>query len=292
MTNNKKRINEDLVSVIMPTYNSSRFVAESIESILHQTYSNIELLITDDGSTDNTTEIINYYAKKDKRVKCFLLSENMGAGHARNYSIQKANGRYIAFCDSDDIWMTDKLEKQIAYMQEKKCSFCFSSYFVCDETGTQTSIVLAPHSVSLADTKRDDKIGFLTAVYDTYAYGKFYMPTLRKRQDWAYVLLILQKCKRAFALREPLAYYRKSKGSISSNKLSLIKFNAKVYETVFGYSTFLAYFYLFSLFLPSYFLKRVNHKFTNIYYRKTLSAQTSGRITQTNKMSPIYKTKH
>ena len=201
------------------------------------------------------------------------LSENMGAGHARNYSIQKANGRYIAFCDSDDIWMTDKLEKQIAYMQEKKCSFCFSSYFVCDETGTQTSIVLAPHSVSLADTKRDDKIGFLTAVYDTYAYGKFYMPTLRKTPRLGLCPAYSSEMQKSFCPSRTPCILPQVKRSISSNKLSLIKFNAKVYETVFGYSTFLAYFYLFSLFLPSYFLKRVNHKFTNIYYRKTLSAK-------------------
>lgn len=281
----------ELVSIVMPTYNSGRFVAESIESILRQTYPHIELLITDDASTDDTKEIVCRYAKKDKRIRFFPLPKNMGAGYARNNSIRKAKGRYIAFCDSDDIWMADKLEKQIAYMREKKCSFCFTSYFVCDETGTRTGVVLAPRSVSLTDTKHDNKIGFLTAVYDTHAYGKFYMPMLRKRQDWAYVLLILQKCKSAFALQEPLACYRKSKGSISSNKLSLIKFNAKVYETVFGYSTFLAYFYLFSFFLPSYFSKRINCKFTNMRHKKTLFAQNPKNFIQTNRKPPLYKTK-
>ncbi len=253
---------ENMVSVIMPTYNSGRFIAESIDSILNQTYDNIELLITDDCSTDNTLEIIRAYAQKDPRVKCFSLPSNMGAGHARNRSIEAARGQYIAFCDSDDIWLPDKLEKQIAYMKKNNCCFCFSSYFVCNEAGRQTGIVIAPRSVSLTDTKRDDKIGFLTAIYDTSFYGKFYMPSLRKRQDWAYVLLILQKCKRAFALKEPLAYYRRTKGSISSNKLSLIRFNAKVYKVVFGYSTFCSYCYLFGLFLPYYALKRINNKIT------------------------------
>ena len=264
----KRQNEEDLVSVIMPTYNSSRFVAESIESILHQTYTNIELLITDDGSTDNTPEIIKHYARIDKRVRFFSLSENMGAGYARNKSIQEAKGRYIAFCDSDDSWMPEKLEKQIRFMQQNNLCFCFSSYFVCDDAGRQTGIVIAPASVSLTDTKRDNRIGFLTAMYDTSIHGKFYMPTLRKRQDWAYVLLILKKCQKAFALKEPLAFYRRSKGSISSNKISLIKFNAEVYKTIFGYSTLHAYCYLFCLFIPLHILKLINKRFIDFKYKK------------------------
>lgn len=263
----ENRTAEDLVSVIMPSYNSSRFITESIESILCQTYTNLELLITDDGSTDNTLEIIENYCRKDKRIKLFSLSGNMGAGHARNKSIREAQGKYIAFCDSDDTWLPDKLERQIAFMRTNNCCFCFSSYFVCNESGQQTGIVIAPSSVSLTDTKRDDKIGFLTAIYDATMYGKFYMPTLRKRQDWAYVLLILKKCHKAFALKEPLACYRRSRGSISANKLSLIKFNAKVYETVFGYSTLHSYCYLFGLFLPFHFLKLVNKRIVDIKYK-------------------------
>lgn len=268
MNSEEKNIKEGLVSVIMPSFNSGRFIAASIASILNQTYYNLELLITDDGSTDNTIEIIKSYMQSDNRVKLFRLYGNMGAGHARNRSIKEANGRFIAFCDSDDTWLPEKLEKQIAYMMENKYSFCFSSYYVCDESGLQKGIVLAPSSVSLKDTKRDDKIGFLTAIYDTTIYGKFYMPTLRKRQDWAYVLLLLQKCKRAFAIKEPLACYRRCRGSISYNKFSLVKFNAKVYETVFGYSVFKAYCYLFCLFLPSYAIKRIENKFIDIRYKK------------------------
>lgn len=112
-------MNEDLVSVIMPAFNSERYIVESIESILNQTYRNIELLITDDGSEDNTISIIKSYAQKDSRVKAFFLNGNTGAGSARNNSIKHAKGRYIAFCDSDDVWLPEKLEKQIRFMQEK-----------------------------------------------------------------------------------------------------------------------------------------------------------------------------
>ena len=123
-----------LVSVIMPTYNSGRFVAESIESILNQTYTHLELLITDDGSTDDTPQIIRSYEQKDSRIRYFAMSDNMGAGHARNLSIELARGQYIAFCDSDDTWLPEKLEKQIAFMKKRQCCFCFSSYFICDES--------------------------------------------------------------------------------------------------------------------------------------------------------------
>ena len=95
----------------MPTYNSGRFVAESIESILNQTYTHLELLITDDGSTDDTPQIIRSYEQKDSRIRYFAMSDNMGAGHARNLSIELARGQYIAFCDSDDTWLPEKLEK-------------------------------------------------------------------------------------------------------------------------------------------------------------------------------------
>lgn len=262
---------EDLVSIIMPTYNSGRFVMESIESIIRQSYYNFELLITDDASSDNTMEILESCAKKDKRIRIFRLPKNMGAGSARNNSIKEAKGRYIAFCDSDDTWMPDKLEKQIRFMQKYNYCFCFASYFTCNEEGKRQGVVIAPSSVSLIDTKRDDKIGFLTAIYDTSFYGKFYMPTLRKRQDWAFVLQILQKCKMAYALKEPLACYRLSKSSISSNKLSLLRFNAKVYKTVFGYSTLHSYFYLFGIFLPLHILKLVNKRIVNIRYKKKIS---------------------
>lgn len=258
---------EELVSIVMPTYNSAKYVAESIESILAQTYQHWELLITDDASDDETREIVRSYAENDPRVVLYSLPNNSGAGPARNNSIRKARGRYIAFCDSDDIWLPRKLEKQIAFMRAKKCCFCFASYYECDAGGRKTGLLVAPPSVTLKDTMRDDKIGFLTAVYDTRPFGKFYMPSLRKRQDYAYVLLILKKCECAYSLREPLARYRRSRGSISHNKFSLIKFNAKVYQTVFGFSKLHAYCYLFFIFLPTYAWKR---------FRKGLRGRDAG----------------
>lgn len=245
------------MSVIMPSYNSADFIAASIEGVLNQTYRNIELLITDDGSSDNTIEIVESFQKRDSRVRVFSLQGNSGAGAARNKCIAEAGGRYIAFCDSDDVWEPSKIELQVAFMAENHYPFVFSSYFVMNKNGDRTGMVVAPKHVTLRDTKHDDKIGFLTAVYDTEVVGKLYMPLIRKRQDWAYVLMILQKCGVAYALQQPLASYRKGRGSISHNKFSLVKYNTKVYEIVFGYSKPKAYLYFSFIFLPHYALKRL-----------------------------------
>lgn len=255
---------EDLVSVIMPTYNTGKLVCESIDSVLSQTYRNIELLITDDNSSDaETKEILKKYAENDNRVKVFFLTRNGGAGRARNNSIKEAKGRYIAFCDSDDRWIPEKLEKQVTFMQKNDYCLCFSSYFTCTFDGRINGKVLAPKVLTLSMEKKDNKIGCLTAIYDTTKYGKFFMPTIRKRQDWALFLLILKKCGKAYSIQEPLGIYRNVPGSISSNKINLLKYNAKVYKEVFGYPMPVAYMYLMVFFMPTYFIKRLTNWFTN-----------------------------
>jgi glycosyltransferase involved in cell wall biosynthesis len=248
---------EELVSVIMPTYNTGRFLSESIDSILNQTHKNLELLITDDGSDDELTlQILKQYAEKDSRVNVLYLQGNNGPGIARNKSIERAQGRYIAFCDSDDRWFPEKLEKQIRHMAKHDCAICSSSYLVCNEKNELRGINISPSHITYSMLKRDNKIGCLTAIYDIQRLGrKYYMPAIRKRQDWALFLNILRDCQICFCLKEPLAYYRQRRNSVSSDKISLIKYNANVYETVLGHSKFVAYLYLFFQFLPSYYLK-------------------------------------
>ena len=246
----------ELVSVIMPTFNASRYLADSIESILSQTYTNLELLITDDCSTDDTRNILKEFSERDKRVKVKYLKENSGPGVARNRSIERAKGRYIAFCDCDDRWMPDKLERQIAHMRKHDCALCSSSYLICDENDKITGVNISPSHVTLGMLKRDNKIGCLTAIYDIKRLGhKFYMPAIRKRQDWALFLNILKECQICFCITEPLAYYRQRVDSVSSNKFSLVKYNVNVYETVFGYTRLRAYLYFFLIFMPTYYAK-------------------------------------
>lgn len=245
--------NFGLVSIITPSYNSSSFIAETIESILSQTYLNWELLITDDCSTDRSVEIIERYIQRDSRIKLFRLEKNCGAGVCRNRSISEAKGRFIAFCDSDDRWRPEKLEKQLAFMREKDCALSYTSYMTCDESGKISSIVIGKRRETYFSMRCDNRIGCLTAVYDTEKVGKVFMPELRKRQDWGLWLTILRRCEVAYGLKEPLAIYRIHSNSISRNKGALMKYNISVYKTVLGYSPMASYLYFFILFLPSYF---------------------------------------
>ena len=265
---------KDLVSVIMPTYNSGATLQRSVDSILNQTYTNIELLITDDCSKDNTAELIRCIADSDSRVHATLLTSNFGPGYARNEAIGRAKGRYIAFCDSHVRWFTDKLEKQIAFMSEKQCALSYTSYLVCDENDNDVGIVVAPEKIDLPMLKRDNKVGCLTAVYDTQLLGqKYYMPTLRKRQDWALFLTILMKCGTAYGITSPLAYYRITTDSVSSNKFSLVKYNVRVYQQILGYSKLKSYCYFLFCFFPSYSMKVLKNKIDSIKYVSKLKAK-------------------
>ena len=184
------------------------------------------------------------------------LKENKGPGYARNKSIERARGRYIAFCDSDDRWFADKLERQLAFMREKGCALCCSSYIVCNDRNENIGIRISPVRITYKMMERDNKIGCLTAIYDIKKLGeKYYMPTLRKRQDWALFLIILQKCRIAYGMVEPLAYYRDRSHSVSSNKFSLVKYNVAVYHEILKFSWLKSYFYFFFLFLPTYAAK-------------------------------------
>ena len=183
----------------------------------------------------------------------------MGAGYCRNNSIKHAQGRYIAFCDSDDLWLPQKLERQMKFMHEKQCCLCYSSYFCCNEKSELTGVVKAPPTLTLKDMKHDNKIGCLTGMYDTSLYGKFYMPPIRKRQDWAMFLNILKKCKVAYGITDELATYRILDNSISRKKFTLLKYNAEVYRSIFGYSKIKAYSYLYIIFMPTYFIKQIKN---------------------------------
>lgn len=247
--------NTGLVSIITPSYNCAAYIGETIESIQAQTYDNWELLITDDCSTDNSRDVIQEYVDKDPRIKLFKLDENSGAGVARNNSINAAEGQYIAFCDSDDRWYPEKLSKQVAFMQDENCAMSHTSYMTCDENDHNTGIVICRKFETFHSMCKDDKMGFLTVMYDTTKVGKVFMPSLRKRQDWALKLKVLKICNYAKGMKEPLAYYRKRSDSISSNKRSLIKYNIAVYQQVLGWSRMRADMFFYCIFMPTHLMK-------------------------------------
>jgi glycosyltransferase involved in cell wall biosynthesis len=247
----------DLVSIITPSYNSSAYISETILSIISQSYKDWELLITDDCSTDNTIEIVKSFSRQDDRINLFRLEKNSGTGVARNYSMKMAKGRFIAFCDSDDIWLPDKLEKQVTFMNEKQCAFSYTSYRINVENKKQEKIFLVPTETNHKKLLYDNVIGCLTAMYDTEMIEKIDMPTLRRRQDWALWLLITKKCRKAYGIVEPLAIYRERANSISSNKLKLIRYNLEVYRTILNYGFLKSCLVFFILFLPHYFFKKI-----------------------------------
>lgn len=257
-----------LVSVITPAYNSAKFIAETIESVLAQTYPYWEMIITDDCSTDNTCEIIEGYAEKDPRIKLICLDKNSGAGVARNTSIKAAKGRFIAFCDSDDRWYPEKLERQIVFMKEKDCALSYTSYDVCDEDGKIFGFVECLPSLNNSKILRNNSIGCLTSIYDTEKIGKRYMPELRKRQDWCLWMEIIAACKKAYGIQEPLALYRDRAKSISSNKIEMLKYNYQVYHSFLKKNHIVAGSYLVFRFLPYYFYKKFKQKQD---YKKHLS---------------------
>lgn len=252
-----------LVSIITPSFNCADYIGQTIESILAQTYPEWELLVTDDCSTDNSRDIIRGYADCDKRIRLFELDKNSGAGVARNNSIKEAKGRYIAFCDSDDRWYPDKLQKQLAFMAEKDCAFSYTSYMTCDENGENQGIVVCRRRETLSSMQRDDKIGCLTAMYDTEKVGKVYMPELRKRQDWALKLKVLLKCRFALGMKEPLAIYRERRQSLSRKKTDLVKYNLLVYREILGWSSIRAYLFFGIIFMPHYILKKLSLRYIN-----------------------------
>ena len=246
----------ELISIITPTYNSEKFIKETLNLIISQTYQNWELLITDDCSTDNTYKILQEYAKLDTRIKVFKLPKNSGAGVARNNSIKYAKGRFIAFCDSDDLWKKDKLEKQINSMLENDIAISYTDYETISEEGKFIKKIICPKLVSHNTILKNDYIGFLTLVYDTKYIEKTFLPKIRRRQDWALKIKLLKRGFSAHKYPEILASYRTTSNSISSNKFKLLKYNWKVFYTIENYN-FLESLFLMSRFLFYYFQKKI-----------------------------------
>lgn len=226
-------MDDKIVSVIMPTYNCGEFIAESIRSVQAQSYENWELWITDDHSTDNTAAVVEPFLE-DSRIHYIYMQENGGPAKARNEALRLAQGDYIAFLDSDDIWCPDKLERQLAFMQEKKCFFSCTGYRKMDEAGHALGTVILPHSVAgyWKTFFLSNPIGNSTVIYDRLHFGDRQVPLIRKRNDFALWLQILRDGDACYGLEDVLMDYRVRKQSVSSNKLGLAKYHWELYRHV------------------------------------------------------------
>ncbi|MED2872949.1 glycosyltransferase family 2 protein [Bacillus thuringiensis] len=224
---------EFMISIVIPSYNASSFIKETIQSVQSQTYTNWEMIIIDDVSKDNTRELIKEEIKKDGRIQLIELQENGGAAIARNIGINNAKGKYVAFLDSDDLWLPEKLEKQLEFMQNNDIAFSFTSYQIMNQDGTLTDkVVHVPEKINYNGLLKNTIIGCLTVMLDIEKLGRVQMPNIRTRQDTATWLKILRQGHYAYGLDEVLSKYRKVENSISSKKFKMAKMNWKLYREI------------------------------------------------------------
>lgn len=239
----------ELVSIIIPTYNTEKFIRTTLQSVQNQTYQNWEMILVDDASTDRTVSVIEEFAKNDDRIKLFKLEKNSGNGFARNIALEKAAGKYIAYLDADDLWFPNKLEKQIGFLKANNLHFTFSFYDCIDEEGNSLNRrVKAPINLTYDQLFFCNYVGNLTAIYDADYFGKIILEATQKRQDWRLWLTILKQIQVTKPVPEPLAFYRIRKDSISSSKFKLIKHNFGVYREFHGFN------FVFSVLLMVRFL--------------------------------------
>lgn len=215
----------NLISIVTPVYNAERFIAETIKSVQAQEYTNWELLLVNDQSTDNSQFIIEEFAIEDNRIKVINLAENSGAAVARNTGIAASKGQYIAFVDSDDAWDSDKLIRQIAFMQKGGIAFSYTDFRLVDEQGNVLKEKAnVPVSLDYTGLLKNTAIACSTVMIDREQIGDFRMPLVRKGQDTATWLQIMRETGiKAYGITLPLNSYRQVAGSISSDRIGALK---------------------------------------------------------------------
>lgn len=230
----------DLVSIIMPSYNTDTYIRQSIESVINQTYENWELIIVDDCSTDNTDKVVK--SIMDDRIVYLKNKVNSGAAISRNRALREAKGRWIAFLDSDDLWMSDKLEKQIAFMENNNFHFSYTNYDEMDECGNLTGIkVTGPRKITKTGMYNYCWPGCLTVMYDSNRIGLIQINDIKKNNDYAMWLKVC-KIEKCYLLNECLSRYRKGRNqSISNQKIStMIRWHYKLFREEEGMNFFVS----------------------------------------------------
>lgn len=208
------------VSVIIPLHNSSKHIEECINSVIKQTYNNLEIIVVDDASKDNSIETIR--SKNDSRIRIIEIKENVGVAIARNKGIEEARGEYICFLDSDDYWVLDKLEKQIKFIEENNYTFIYGGYeYLKNERRKKAKV---PKSLNYNQLLRNHAIFTSTVMLNMAKLKKedIYMPNIKRGQDMATWWNILKKGITAYGITETLATYRVGEKSLSSNKIKAV----------------------------------------------------------------------
>ena len=218
---------DELISIIVPVYNVEKYIEETISCVTAQTCKDWELLLVEDCGTDGTLEVIKRCMDNsgDARIRLIRQTTNQGAARARNRGLQEARGRYIAYLDADDLWVPEKLERELAFMKEKDAAFVFTGYEFADEQGRGTGkVVHVPHTLSYRQALSNTTIFTTTVMFDTEKIGKkrLEMPAV-KSEDTALWFRVLREGYTAYGLDENLVRYRRPKRSLSSNKLEALR---------------------------------------------------------------------
>lgn len=232
-------MNKDLISIIIPVYNAERYIEETINTVIMQTYENWELIIVNDCSTDKTKDVIEKFIidnkkKLENKVNLINLKENVGVSKARNTGVDSANGRYIAFLDGDDLWDKEKLKKQIEFMNEKKCAFSYTGYEFANENGEPTGKkVQVPEIITYKNALKNTIISTITVMIDITMVNKeyIYMPIAEVGEDTLTWWNILKKCNKGYGINEVLSLYRRTKNTLSSKKVKNIIKVWNIYNT-------------------------------------------------------------
>jgi teichuronic acid biosynthesis glycosyltransferase TuaG len=220
------------VTVIMPAYDSAADIGAAIASVQAQTETAWELMVIDDGSRDETPQIAADAQRQDGRVRLIRLARNGGPAVARNAGIAAARGRYIAFLDSDDLWLPDKLARQLRFMEQRNAGLSYTGFYIHGADGRMVGAVHVPPRLSYRDLLRSNRIGCLTAIYDRQMFGTVEMPDIRQRQDLGLWLRLLRQTPYAYGLDEPLAIRRLRPGSLSAAKLRSARYTWQLYRRV------------------------------------------------------------
>ena len=236
-----------LVSVIIPYFKKKKYIADTLNSVLNQTYNNLEVIIVYDDPQKTDLDYIKKLALSDQRVKLTINNTNIGAGRSRNIAIDKSKGMLLAFVDADDLWSKNKLEEQIKFMQDQAISFCHTSYKIINEKNEFISIRKARNFMDIDDLIKSCDIGLSTVLIEKEALGSNKFPDLKTKEDFVLWLKLLSKNIRIYGLDKELAIWRKNNNSLSSSLFQKIFDGYKVYNVYMKYNMIKSIYYLLCL---------------------------------------------
>jgi|TARA_A100001015_G_scaffold102612_1_gene113961 teichuronic acid biosynthesis glycosyltransferase TuaG len=238
-----------LVSIVLPYYKKENYIKKTIDSIISQTYQELEIIIVDDEQSFESKKILNDLKILDKRIVLIKNNKNLGAGYSRNEAIKISNGKYIAFCDADDLWNKSKIEKQLKFMESSNVGFSYTSYNIIDEFENIIGKRTAKSQISFNDLIKSCDIGLSTVIIEKKIIDTFkiYFPNTKTKEDYIFWLRLSKNGVEMLGLDENLSNWRKLESSLSSSVIQRIFDGYKVYRQYLKFSVIKSLIYLIVL---------------------------------------------